>query len=659
MTVECKPTTIASRYSDSILQTGIAPSLDMFDIVNAQRNPADAYDNQQLLNVTNALNKALNKTDTSKYPLVKSRRIQSPILYSEIADFLTQTGLNINTVEQDLTNYADAIDAATASASNGQGNTEPKFVAPNAVSVEAASILSQLEFYYSGNIANSISGGFCSAIANPFGKLLAAIEALKFGGELLDKILNFDPKSLLGPLTTLETTLTKIVDTLKETLKKQVDGIVETAKAVIKNIKAGAKSIVKKLKKMVNNIKSFFSDTTMDNLKDKIKDFVKKSVDQFKETTPETIALLLFRFCQFTEMVQGFMKSPVDGLKAFVVNLSLEQAFIDKISKFRSQAAANAGAVRIDDEGIKESKERLVKKANEAALELDKQFGSGTSSVETTTQDIAVEDALPLAETYVASDEITDEENAMLAALGDDGMEGYFKFAPSVLNMGSDVDDATPGDGYRGIQNEMWYKFIPVCRRMGKTLTINSAYRSPKYNKKIGGAKNSFHSTGLAMDISMAGLSNDEIRKFIRIASQEGFMGIAYYSGSNFTHIDLGSRRTWTSGHRFDNYIAQHVQDAFRKESVSTPQVAKAEPPKPSNIPEGAYIDPKTGVVRTTDGDKFVGSADEPASVLAARKRAYDTGVAQTYERTDRVSGKTGTEKFDPVTQRRTWVAVT
>lgn len=40
---------------------------------------------------------------------------------------------------------------------------------------------------------------------------------------------------------------------------------------------------------------------------------------------------------------------------------------------------------------------------------------------------------------------------------------------------------------------------------------VTSSYRSPAYNRKVGGATNSRHLTGTAMDIQVPGLSNDKI----------------------------------------------------------------------------------------------------------------------------------------------------
>jgi hypothetical protein len=543
----CKPITIASRYADAIVERGEAPNLDMFDLVNSQENPADAYDQGKLLSTSLALNNALKRVDTKQYPLLTSRKNQSPILYAEIADFLNETGLNIDNVNTTMTDFNTYLNNNPV-----LSNTEDKRIPAYNVPSDVSTIFAQLEFYYSENMANSISGGFCAAIANPFGKLLGALEALKFGGALLDSLLNFSLADLLGPLNILKATLSKLVDSLKSTLEAQVKGLVDSAKSIVNNIKAGAKKIMAKIKKMVDNIKDFLNSDG--SLKDKIGEFVQKASDQFKELTPQAIALMLFRFCQFTEMMQSFMKGPVDALKTFVTGVALEEQLVNKISDVRKQDAVNAGAVRISDDGIKAARARI----------------SGGASCGARQRDGDLPGPAPVPEEYVASGDLTEAENSALMGLSDSGMDGYFTFASSVKNMGKSVSDASDDAGWRMIKNEVWQKLVPVARRMGKVLTINSAYRSPEYNRNIGGASRSMHMTGLALDVSMAGFSDEDKRNFIRIASQEGFSGIAYYPGSNFMHIDLGTRRSWNRGHVLDNYIAMHLTDGFRRgESLS------------------------------------------------------------------------------------------
>lgn len=59
--------------------------------------------------------------------------------------------------------------------------------------------------------------------------------------------------------------------------------------------------------------------------------------------------------------------------------------------------------------------------------------------------------------------------------------------------------------------------FDPIREHFGKPIRISSGYRSPILNKKIGGAKNSQHTTGEALDLQgMEGLKNSQIFNYIK-----------------------------------------------------------------------------------------------------------------------------------------------
>ena len=59
--------------------------------------------------------------------------------------------------------------------------------------------------------------------------------------------------------------------------------------------------------------------------------------------------------------------------------------------------------------------------------------------------------------------------------------------------------------------------FEPLREGLGKPIRISSGYRSPALNKAIGGAKNSQHTTGEALDLQgVGGLKNSEIFNFIK-----------------------------------------------------------------------------------------------------------------------------------------------
>lgn len=80
-----------------------------------------------------------------------------------------------------------------------------------------------------------------------------------------------------------------------------------------------------------------------------------------------------------------------------------------------------------------------------------------------------------------------------------------------------------------------------------KPITINSAYRSPKYNAKVGGAKNSQHLVAKAADLRVEGLTPKELANAIESLIKAGKMhqgGMGIYP--TFTHYDIrGTKARW------------------------------------------------------------------------------------------------------------------
>lgn len=82
---------------------------------------------------------------------------------------------------------------------------------------------------------------------------------------------------------------------------------------------------------------------------------------------------------------------------------------------------------------------------------------------------------------------------------------------------------------------------------LNTSITVNSGYRSPKYNARIGGVKNSQHVLGKAGDLNAKGFTPRQVADAIEKLIKEGKMqqgGIGVYP--TFTHYDIrGTKARW------------------------------------------------------------------------------------------------------------------
>ena len=80
---------------------------------------------------------------------------------------------------------------------------------------------------------------------------------------------------------------------------------------------------------------------------------------------------------------------------------------------------------------------------------------------------------------------------------------------------------------------------------IGKPITINSAYRTVNYNRKIGGAVASQHLTASASDIKITGMTSKQIYDRIEKLIKAGKMhngGLGLYN--TFVHYDVRAKPT-------------------------------------------------------------------------------------------------------------------
>lgn len=101
---------------------------------------------------------------------------------------------------------------------------------------------------------------------------------------------------------------------------------------------------------------------------------------------------------------------------------------------------------------------------------------------------------------------------------------------------------ACKGTGSLRVDEDALDRLQALRDLLQRPLLITSAYRSPSHNKRVGGAKNSYHMKGVAFDVRM---ENQDPQEFEAAARRVGFTGFGYYPKSGFMHIDTGPARSW------------------------------------------------------------------------------------------------------------------
>lgn len=102
-----------------------------------------------------------------------------------------------------------------------------------------------------------------------------------------------------------------------------------------------------------------------------------------------------------------------------------------------------------------------------------------------------------------------------------------------------------------GLIDEKLVEILQKIRdHFDKPVTINSAYRCPKHNEKVGGSSGSYHTYGQAADIKVKDTAPAEVAKY---AESIGVLGIGLYetdADGYFVHIDTRTKKAYWYGQK-------------------------------------------------------------------------------------------------------------
>jgi uncharacterized protein YcbK (DUF882 family) len=136
----------------------------------------------------------------------------------------------------------------------------------------------------------------------------------------------------------------------------------------------------------------------------------------------------------------------------------------------------------------------------------------------------------------------------MFTVLNDFNLSKNFKLSEFVCKDGSCKVLVIP---------ELIEKLQAMRDKLGKPIQIVSGYRTPEYNKKVGGAPKSQHVEGKAADIKVKGMSPLDLAF---VAESIGFKGIGVYThdGNNFLHVDVRENKSYwkdAPGHKLISVV--------------------------------------------------------------------------------------------------------
>jgi uncharacterized protein YcbK (DUF882 family) len=87
------------------------------------------------------------------------------------------------------------------------------------------------------------------------------------------------------------------------------------------------------------------------------------------------------------------------------------------------------------------------------------------------------------------------------------------------------------------IDSELLYALEKLRKKIPTPIHITSGYRCESHNKAIGGAENSEHTLGKAVDVVVHGVSPKEVAEI----GSEFFNGVGEYK--TWTHLDVRSQK--------------------------------------------------------------------------------------------------------------------
>lgn len=548
----CIPQTLASKYkllngTSLTFEEGI---LSFSEEILQEQDPRELFDKEILDNSVSNLNFSLRRSDLSEYPTLEQKINQGNLSDSEVAQFLIDYSLNIDEFNTHLNEYFSSLPPIQTA--------EDIKVEKGLFGFDISDLFEKLEFFYIDNQSFLISSNFCSTIQDATRNVINAINSIRNFSISIPDILS------QIKIETIKNLIKNVINSVIEDVKSRIDDIIEGISSFVQELNYERKALAEYFKKKTKQAKSLLDNVLEQTENEGILGFIDDMIDQYKPLTSDSISLIVFRLCKFVETVHQFLLSPVTIISEDFANYKrIENSLVSR-SLQESQESVNAGAVRVEDpNALRQEALRNAGVEPTRPVPVDDepqgQVYQSPIPLERPTEPVEGPPPPSLAPQII-------RPSPQTFSISEDGIPGRFFFSDDVKNMSGDL-------GYSEVKQKVYDGLLRALDRLSaqgflnESLRINSAYRTPEYNRRIGGSSRSSHVSGLALDVSMRGQTNEFRRAFITVTSQEGFTGIGSYN--TFIHVDMrdSGRAFWISGNisqEEQNYLLSHKRDEFR-----------------------------------------------------------------------------------------------
>jgi hypothetical protein len=350
--------------------------------------------------------------------------------------------------------------------------------------------------------------------------------------EAVNKIRNgIRQLAAVGVLEDLNTKLTDVVDKSASELKSRVGLMSPTS--IGNGFNINMLSSFGKMAGKIAQANAITSEDSIKTMKDSVTGMVAQSSEKFRQKNKEEVEFVALRFCKLAAEIERIYKDVTAPIEAMVSSFSATDVALSSSSAEVTIRAVQAGALRLDTQ------------ARIAAMQQAGTIPANQSSPFVTAAGVRTN--VPPQGTFpsgvvppLPSDyEFPSYEDAIAG-------RGGVLYSPGPASRLSGPAGFIAKSASGGVDPDAMRYLYALARSWGRTITVNSAYRSPKANDAAEGSKTSNHLRGKAFDCSTNGLTNQEKVIFCNLAYNAGLTGIITYP--TFIHIALSNEKGSTGG---------------------------------------------------------------------------------------------------------------